>query len=528
MIPLRSLVALWAGLAFAALSHSQVESKPGSGGSPPERDDINPGLPTVFIAGDSTAARGRGEGGQGWGVPFADYFDPTKVNIANRARGGRSGRTFVTEGLWDQLLADVKPGDTVLIQFGHNDGGAINAQAARGSLPGIGEETREIQHVLTGRSEVVHTYGWYLRRMIADAKQRGAQPIVLSPTVRNEWVDGRIARSPARHTRWAYDVAKMTAVPFVDVMHTMADRFEVLGEAKVRAFYPKDRIHFNELGAELHAAQVVAGLKGLRPSPVAEVLSAKGDAVPADRHAWLRLPRPDDHRLPSLVLVGDSTVRNGRGDGVNGQWGWGDFLRPYFDLTRMNVVNRAVGGTGVRSYISAGHWENTLALVKAGDVVVLQFGHNDNGPKAPLRGIGEETEERETVPGKPPEIEHTWGWHLRRYVADIRARGAMPIICSLVPRKMWRHGKIVRTGDGHADWARAVAEREGVAFIDLHERIARKYEAMGEAAVNALFADERVHTSAEGAEVNAAAFVEGLAALPENPLAAHLRPALPR
>src|SRR6185503_3880272 len=125
---------------------------------------INSALPTIFIAGDSTAARGRGEHQQGWAVPFADYFDLTKVNVVNRARGGRSSRTFVSEGLWDQLLADVKAGDVVLIQFGHNDGGAINdASRARGSLPGLGDESQEIDNQLTKNHEVVQTFGWYLR-----------------------------------------------------------------------------------------------------------------------------------------------------------------------------------------------------------------------------------------------------------------------------------------------------------------------------------------------------------------------------
>src|SRR5471032_2005695 len=87
---------------------------------------LDPKLPTIFVAGDSTAAVGAGEAQQGWAVPFADYFDSTKVNVANRARGGRSSRTFITEGTWDKLLADVKTGDFVLIQFGHNDGGALN------------------------------------------------------------------------------------------------------------------------------------------------------------------------------------------------------------------------------------------------------------------------------------------------------------------------------------------------------------------------------------------------------------------
>src|ERR1035438_4067289 len=155
---------------------------------------LNPALPTLWIAGDSTAARGAGEMQQGWAVPFADYFDATKVNVANRARGGRSSRTFVSEGLWAQMLADVKPGDVVLIQFGHNDGGAINQEPpgsrrplrARASLPGLGEEQQEIDNVVTKKHEVVHTFGWYLRKMVADTKAKGATPILMSLTVRNE------------------------------------------------------------------------------------------------------------------------------------------------------------------------------------------------------------------------------------------------------------------------------------------------------------------------------------------------------
>src|SRR5689334_18033090 len=134
----------------------------------------NPALPTIWIAGDSTAARGRGAIQQGWAVPFADYFDPAKVNVANRARGGRSSRTFINEGLWDQLLEGVKKGDTVLIQFGHNDGGPIDKAPGRGSLPGLGEETKDIENAVTHRPETVHTFGWYLRKMISDTKAKGA------------------------------------------------------------------------------------------------------------------------------------------------------------------------------------------------------------------------------------------------------------------------------------------------------------------------------------------------------------------
>jgi lysophospholipase L1-like esterase len=489
---------------------------------------INPALPSLFIAGDSTAARGRGASQQGWGVPLAEYFDPAKINLVNRARGGRSSRTFITEGLWEQLLADVKPGDTVLIQFGHNDGGAINDEPppplrARGSLPGIGEETRAIDNVLTKKPEVVHTFGWYVRKMIADVQAKGASPVVLSLTLRNRWEEGRIERGSGLFGLWAFDVAKQAAVPFIDLTHRMADVFDRLGEERVRALYPQDHTHFNAEGADRHAAMVVAGLKGLRPSPVAAALSEKGRAVAADPFAWLRLPSAANPKLPSIHLVGDSTVRTGRGDGGLGQWGWGEYLPRHFDLAKVNVVNRAVGGTGVRSFLDTGYWALVREKLRPGDVVMIQFGHNDNGPRAPLKGTGEESEEREHPETKEKSPMHTWGWYLRRYVNDTREKGATPVICSLIPRKIWREGRIARTADSHADWARAVAQAEGVAFVDLHEIIALRYDELGPEKVNPFFADERVHTSAAGAEFNAACVMEGLRSLTPNPVAAWLR-----
>ena len=192
------------------------------------------------------------------------------------------------------------------------------------------------------------------------------------------------------------------------------------------------------------------------------------------------------------------------------------YLPGYFDLARVNVVNRAVGGTGVRTFLDAGYWSAVTAKLRPGDVVLIQFGHNDNGSRAPLKGIGEEVEERENATTKQRGPMHTWGWYLRRYVAEARAKGATPVICSLIPRKIWREGKIARTSDSHADWARSVAQAEGAAFIDLHERIAARYDELGPEPVNAFFADERVHTSAAGAAFNAARVVEGLRELPQS------------
>ena len=100
----------------------------------------------------------------------------------------------------------------MLIQFGHNDAGAINdTSRARGSLPGLGEETQEIDNLLTGKHEVVHTFGWYLRKMIADTRAKGATPIVLTLTVRDIWHDGRIERGSGSYSPWASEVAQCRA-----------------------------------------------------------------------------------------------------------------------------------------------------------------------------------------------------------------------------------------------------------------------------------------------------------------------------
>lgn len=492
-----------------------------------------PALPSIFIAGDSTAA-----GLQGWGGVLPDYFDPTRVRIVNGARGGRSSRTFITDGSWASVINRVKAGDIVLIQFGHNDGGAINEEPpgstqplrARGSLPGLGDEAKAIENVVTKQSEVVRTYGWYMRTMINETKTRGATPILLSLTARNYWKGGKVERGSGRYGQWTRELARTEGVMFIDLTNLVADEFERIGQAATAALFQPDRVHPTRAGADLHARHVTAGLKGLRPSPVTTFLSEKGMAVPADTFGWLNLPRPADSRLPSVFLIGDSTVRNGRGDGAGGQWGWGDFVSAFFDTTKINVVNRAVGGLSSRTFLTQGHWQRVLAMVKPGDFVIMQFGHNDNGPlndasraRGTLKGVGEKTEAIDNQLTKQKEVVHSYGWYLRTYIADTRANGATPVVCSLVPRKIWRDGKIARATSDYAGWARAVATEMGAPFLGLNESIAHKYDALGAKEVNTLFADEHTHTSAAGAELNARAVVDALRALPANPLAGYVR-----
>jgi lysophospholipase L1-like esterase len=232
---------------------------------------------------------------------------------------------------------------------------------------------------------------------------------------------------------------------------------------------------------------------------------------------------------PTLYLVGDSTVRNGKGDGANGQWGWGEPLAAFFDPTRIALVNRAIGGRSSRTFRSEGRWAQVLSELKAGDFVLIQFGHNDgsqlfkgNRPRGSLKGTGDGTEDGTVEMTGARETVHSFGWYLRQYVREARAKGATPILCSPVPRKIWEQGRVARASGDYGGWAAEVARAESVPFVDLNELVARRYEALGPAKVETLFADEHTHTNAAGARLNAECVVAGLKALPQCPLCAHL------
>lgn len=239
-------------------------------------------LPTLFLVGDSTVKVGT-KGQRGWGEEFAHFFDPSKINVVNRAIGGRSSRTFQSEGRWDQVLADLKPGDFVIEQFGHNDGGALNdTSRARGTISGVGEETEEIDNLITKKHEVVHSYGWYIRKYATDTKAKGAMPIICSLVPRKTWTDdGKIARATTSYGGWAAKAASDTGAAFIDLNEIVAQTYDSLGKDKVDALFADEHTHTTVAGAQVSAACVIAGLKGLPGNPLGKYFSTDAEAIEA-------------------------------------------------------------------------------------------------------------------------------------------------------------------------------------------------------------------------------------------------------
>ena len=250
------------------------------------------GKPVVWFTGDSTVknADKDDDGMWGWASQAATVFDTTKVQLVNAARAGRSTRTFIKEGLWDAVYQNLKPGDFVTIQFGHNDICPITDAKARGVISGTAD-TCHVFKLDNGDYEVVYSFGWYLKKMIDDCREKGATPILVSLTPRNEWPGGKVERRDDSYGKWYREVVAETGVEFVDVHNISADfldkKFAVkqlpqdkekakakMAELKEKAgskYFKKDHTHTSKLGAQMNAQSFARGLRQNK-SPLAQYL----------------------------------------------------------------------------------------------------------------------------------------------------------------------------------------------------------------------------------------------------------------
>ena len=240
------------------------------------------GKPVLWFTGDSTVKNNDNDddGMWGWASQAATVFDESKIQLVNAARAGRSTRSFIREGLWDAVYNALQPGDFVTIQFGHNDICPITDAKARGVIPGS-QDTLHTYKLDNGTYEVVYSFGWYLKKMIDDVREKGATPILVSLTPRNEWPDGRIERRDGSYGKWYREVVAETGVEFVDLHNISADfldkKFAVkqlpqdkekakvkVAELKEKAgakYFKKDHTHTSKLGAQMNAQSFAKGLR---------------------------------------------------------------------------------------------------------------------------------------------------------------------------------------------------------------------------------------------------------------------------
>ena len=237
--------------------------------------NLNPALPTLFMAGDSTAANGNATT-RGWAALLVDYFDTSKVNLVNQAQGGARFNTYMATR-WSGVIGAVKPGDFVVIEFGHNSG----------PLPGIGEETQEVAGRGAAPATQMHTHGWYLRKFITDVRDKKATPIASTLTLRDIFKDGKVERlkeqAPGQGAMsdWTRQVAAAEKVLLVDHSNIIGDIYDKLGATETDKLFGDHYLHTNTAGAIINCEVFIAGLKALPEMPLVNYLNDKGKAIPA-------------------------------------------------------------------------------------------------------------------------------------------------------------------------------------------------------------------------------------------------------
>ena len=253
------------------------------------------GKPVVFITGDSTVknADKDPDGMWGWGAVANTIFDEAKIDIVNAAMAGRSCRSYLNEGRWERVYNSLKPGDFVLIQFGHNDISPIDKPKYRGAIATTkdtchvyrmqaAKEDLSKQNVIdqklkantqVGSYEVVYSFGWYLKKFIQDVHEKGATPILVSLTPRNEWPNGKIERRNDTYGKWYREVAQETGCEFVDLHNITADFLDKKCGKKEKAmkYFNHDHTHTSLLGAKTNAQSIAKGLRDNK-SPLANYL----------------------------------------------------------------------------------------------------------------------------------------------------------------------------------------------------------------------------------------------------------------
>ena len=501
--------------------------------------------PVLFLIGNSTmrtGTMGNGNNGQwGWGYYAHEYFDPTKITVENQALGGMSSRTFYNK-LWEPIKKAIRPGDWVIISIGHNDNGPYDSGRARASIPGTGYDTLNVTIKETGEQETVYTYGGYMRKYINDVRAMGGNPILMSLTPRNAYDEkGKIVRKP--HTQWQMQVAAEEGVPFIDLNEISAQKLDSYGTWKTDYHFFLDKIHTSRFGAMMNARSAAEGLMASH-NPALNPLKAMMRNV--------QLPVYDITRTegkPVVFITGDSTVKNADKD-EDGMWGWGAVANTVFDESKIDIVNAAMAGRSCRSYLNEGRWDRVYNSLKPGDFVLIQFGHNDISPidKPKYRGAiataadtchvykmqaaKEDLSKQNVIDQKLKsntqvgtyEVVFSFGWYLKKFIQDVREKGATPILVSLTPRNEWPNGKIERRNDTYGKWYREVAEATGVEFVDLHnitadfldKKCGKKEKAMK------YFNHDHTHTSLLGAKTNAQSVAKGLRAN-NSPLAKYLK-----
>jgi lysophospholipase L1-like esterase len=381
----------------------------------------------IDLIGDSTQTDNAG-----YGRGFCANLSP-KVDCLNMAKGGASTKTFREQGLWDRGLA-TKP-DYMVIQFGHND-----MVDKSNPLP---------------RQVPLPDYVANLKRFVTEARAAGITPVLCTPLTRRYFqADGKIHSDLTEYSDAMIGVAKEMKVPLIQLQADSIAYLDKIGEAEGNklAITKKDdtgktifdKTHLDWAGSYAFGRIVAVDLGKAVPKLNQYVLKQPA-ALPPEGEKAMKIINGAPVKI---VLVGDSTVATGGG------WGPG-----FCAVMTPNVtcIDDALNGRTTKSFIDQGAWQK--ALDKHGDYYLIQFGHNDQKPAANL-----------PVPA--------FEAYLQRYIDDVRAIGAVPVLVTSLSRRTFREGKVVEDLTDYVNATREVGAKNDITVIELNAISTRMLDGM--------------------------------------------------
>lgn len=231
--------------------------------------------PTLFLAGDSTMADKdelEASPERGWGQVFPTFLDTSRICVQNHARNGRSTKSFIDEGRWDNLTARIKPGDFVIIQFGHND------QKKNDST----------------RYSDLEAYKANLSHMVQDVRDRQAMPILATSVVRRYFVNDTCRNTLEGYPEAMRETARELDVALIDMNALSGEWLQQVGEEASKDYYmhvqpgtwskfpdgKTDDTHFNEAGALVMAGLAAQAIRELPLKPLDSYLLPEPAAKP--------------------------------------------------------------------------------------------------------------------------------------------------------------------------------------------------------------------------------------------------------
>jgi lysophospholipase L1-like esterase len=395
----------------------------------------------IDLIGDSTQTDHAGYG-RGFCANLTE-----KVDCVNMAKGGASTRSFRSQGLWERSL-QTKP-DYMLIQFGHNDAVFNRPPGVAGAAP-TGEALAG-GAAIGGNDRALANAGDYeknLRQYVTEARAAGIKPVLVTPLTRQYFeADGKIHSDQTEHSEIMRRVAAEMKVPLIELQNESIAFLEKGGEQAGHVYEITkkdatgatifDKTHLDWAGSYVFGRMVAVDLGKAAPElakyvrPVAATLPPEG----------VKAMKVIQGGPVKVVLVGDSTVATGGG--------WGPGFCADFNKN-VECVDVALNGRSSKSFIDEGAWKKELDL--HGDYYLIQFGHND----------------QKNIPALFTDADTSFQTNLHRYIADVRAIGAVPVLVTSLSRRTYKDGVLVEDLTPYVEAAKKVGAEEYITVIDLN------------------------------------------------------------